>query len=906
MHILGFSDPRATRVALVGGKAVGLAELTGVAGVKVPEGFVVSTAAYTEFLEHTGLCDLTAELDVLSHKLVAIGHADAAGPKRTRQHLQRALTEKANTLRARIADGEMPVGIAHAVQQGYERLSGMLGTKRLRVAVRSSATAEDLPDASFAGQHDTFLNVQGAPAVLSAVKRCWASLFSARAVSYRNKLRLQQRREIRHSGRPWARGRETPVAHSNVRMAVVVQRLIAPAVAGVGFDFDPSTGAPFTYLEVNYGLGESVVSGKRCRPEAWWYSAAAREIAGWDIGDKRAQVLSNERAGTRWGRVAKQDRKRFALSDGLAVRIGQAVDRIAAHFHKTRGYQHIDTEFVVDDTDTLHFVQARPKTSSAQGKPVAQAQGIPPNAACVLKAGICANPGVATGRIRVVASGADRHRLVAGDILVARSPDPAWTASLIKSAAVVTDFGGMLCHAAIIAREQNLPAIVGTVSATEDLREYDGRIAIVDGMNCSIHVVDARPAIRSVCRSKKSGPLEGTDLKAAARITCVPVLKLNGDEWMARPHFDAPRIVLDGEYYGAALLEKALGCRITRQFTKGADGIERLYVKFKDLEKVHRICSKMSLQRAERFLAARIEAVKAFDQLSSVLCASPADLQAVFVAYIKMIAHLQIRWNFKKGLNQRLSELQVRLGLLPDAVPVLFKARTHELKRECPAYSEADQAYRQLLVSCRPAAHCFDADTEEEILAGLERARPQLVAGLTSFAEGFLPNDSFDIRTSSHDVDEVVRRLKHDLLTRRPPPYEPTADRRLSEAHGWLSRNDRDCLRFRQTLDLSVRQALQTEREHWVRPRGLRRIRNTLKPYAKKLVKTGLLACEAHLFDLGMAGMLYSVGQAAAESDGCRWPATPAQAREALENRISDAARHNLQCASGSTAIAEK
>lgn len=392
--------------ATSGGKAAPLARLLR-AGLPVPPGFVVTTCAYERAL---------AGLDVVG----AARHGAAAA---------RTLVEQAM----------LEPSTAEQVPSALARLAGPDGG---HVAVRSSATTEDGVGASAAGQHDTVLGVRGTQQVLGAVRRCWSSLWSDRAVAYRRR-------------QPAGPGAEPP------SIAVLVQHLAEADVAGVMF-----TG-PTTRIEASWGLGDSVVSG-HVTPDSWQVSGGA--VTRRSLGSKRTR---RDRAGTQLltEQVPPADQNRFCLRDQDVLEL----DRIGQQIQQLLGQPH-DIEWAIADGQ-IWILQARPITAAL---PTSPAVPDPTHAAAVFT-GTPASPGVAQGPVRVVHGPEDFDRVQPGDILVCRTTDPAWTPLFSIVAAVVTEHGGLLSHAAIVAREHRLPAVLAVPHATTALPQE--ATATVDGTN---------------------------------------------------------------------------------------------------------------------------------------------------------------------------------------------------------------------------------------------------------------------------------------------------------------------------------------------------------------------------------------------------------------------------------------
>jgi pyruvate, water dikinase len=425
--VLGFERIDHDDVGLAGGKGANLGELTA-AGLPVPPGFVVSASAYAAFCEETGLRSWIAE------RLATVDVDDT-------EALDRAAAE----VRAEVEAASLPGWLADGIRDAYLHLGG---DEDCAVAVRSSATAEDTESASFAGMNETMLNVRGADAVLDAVRRCWSSLFGARTVYYRAKRGFGQ---------------------ADMDIAVVVQRQIQSTRAGVMFTIDPATGASDRLIiEGAFGLGEAVVSGA-VSPDRYVVSKDGLATERREVRRKELAIEAAPDGGTTTRRLGEEEAELPVLSEEEVREIAALGVRIEAHYGAPQ-----DTEWAIDDAGVVWMLQSRPVTT-AVGENVA---GPATGGGRELVRGLGAAPGVAAGPVRVIRSREEAGKLAEGEILVTHMTAPDWVPLMRRAAAIVTDSGGMTCHAAIVSRELGLPCIVGTANATEVLR--DGEEVTVD------------------------------------------------------------------------------------------------------------------------------------------------------------------------------------------------------------------------------------------------------------------------------------------------------------------------------------------------------------------------------------------------------------------------------------------
>ena len=435
---LGLSD-----IAQVGGKNASLGEMIrhlGAAGVQVPGGFATTAGAYREFLSASGLDQRIAQT------LAALDVDDVV-----------ALAKAGAQIRGWIIATPLPAALEQAIRQHYAQLAA---AGEGSFAVRSSATAEDLPDASFAGQQETFLNIHGIDNILLAIKEVFASLYNDRAISYRV-----------HTG----------YHDGGVALSAGVQRMVRSdlGAAGVMFTLDTESGfRDAVFITSSYGLGEMVVQGS-VNPDEFYvhkpqlaagYPALVRR----SLGSKQQRMVfdATRSAGrsTRIEEVPEALRQRFSLSDAEVLQLAKYAVSIEQHYGRP-----MDIEWGKDGADgKLYILQARPETVQSQAH-LQQAGGAPRfqlrQSGAVLVEGRAIGQKIGAGPVRLVKSAAEMYKVQAGDVLVTDMTDPNWEPVMKKAAAIVTNRGGRTCHAAIIARELGIPAIVGCGNATEVLVE---------------------------------------------------------------------------------------------------------------------------------------------------------------------------------------------------------------------------------------------------------------------------------------------------------------------------------------------------------------------------------------------------------------------------------------------------
>lgn len=432
----------------VGGKNASLGEMyreLKPVGIRVPDGFAITADAYRHFLSETGLDHQIAQL------LHNLDSKDIAALRSTGSHIRQA-----------ILAAELSADIQSAIIKAYDRLCRSAGVSQaLDVAVRSSATAEDLPDASFAGQQETYLNVQGSAAVLHTVKRCFASLFTDRAISYRV---------------------DKGFDHLAIALSVGVQRMVRSDVgaSGVMFTLDTESGfRDLVLINAAYGLGENVVQGT-VNPDEYTVfkptlEGGFRPILQKKLGAKEFKLVYDVGGGKMVKNVPvpPEDAARFAISDDEILELARCGCLIEKHYSAKRGCPTpMDIEWARDGiTGEMFIVQARPETVQSQRSSDTVKTYKLQSRGQVLVSGHSVGSAIATGLVRVVKNVQLLNQVKEGDILVTDKTDPDWEPVMKRAAAIITNRGGRTCHAAIVSRELGLPAVVGTGNATELLQD---------------------------------------------------------------------------------------------------------------------------------------------------------------------------------------------------------------------------------------------------------------------------------------------------------------------------------------------------------------------------------------------------------------------------------------------------
>ncbi|HOI71862.1 MAG TPA: phosphoenolpyruvate synthase [Methanobacterium sp.] len=442
-HVEFFEELNKEDVAIAGGKGANLGELTQ-AGIPVPPGFVITSRTYQQFIKETGIFDDI--MDILD-----------ATDVNNNPELQKASKD----IKKIINGTEIPDDIKILIIEAYNALCHRIGKENALVAVRSSATAEDLPEASFAGQQETYLNVQGEDDLINYVRKCWASLFEARAIFYRE---------------------ENNFEHSKVYIAVVVQEMVEAEKAGVMFTVHPSTGEEKILIEAAWGLGEAVVSGT-VTPDTIWVDKANGQVLDYQVSEKNIMFQKDPDTGRTVKIPVPDDLKnKKVLNTEEIAQLTELGKRIHEHYDFPQ-----DTEWAIE-SGNVFMVQSRPVTTLDKMAGEAKA-GDGSVERVIITKGLGASPGITSGKVKIIKNTDELDKIQKGDILTTVMTTPDMVPAMKRANGIITDEGGVTCHAAIISRELGIPCVVGTGDATKILKEnsvvsldgnkgliYEGRI----------------------------------------------------------------------------------------------------------------------------------------------------------------------------------------------------------------------------------------------------------------------------------------------------------------------------------------------------------------------------------------------------------------------------------------------
>ncbi len=472
-NILWFDEINKDDVELVGGKGANLGEMVELLGDLVPNGFMVTAPAYHRFIEHNNLADEIE--DVL---------------KTTNIERQTELTSASKKVKELIVNGDFPPDMANEIIQAYNKLGEMFGLKQSLVAIRSSATAEDLPDASFAGQQETFLNIKGEANVVNHVRKAFASLFTPRAIFYRE---------------------EKGFDHFKVGLSAVVQKMIQSEVSGVMFTLDPVTNEKDKIIiEAVWGLGEYAVQGI-VTPDHYKVLKKENKITEINVHPQKYQLIRQQDKNVKT-KVPADKVKIQKLNSSRIVDLAEIGEKIHQHYFFPQ-----DIEWAADK-NKLYILQTRPVTTTKMAKGSGQkAKGSNVEGELVLK-GDPASPGIGSGKVKLIKKASNIDRVKKGDVLVTEMTAPDFVPAMKRASAIVTNLGGLTSHAAIVSRELGIPCVVGTGKATKLLKNGDD--VVVDGKTGEIWIgtISEKLKVQSSKLKKKNKDKNKKQIKTATNL----------------------------------------------------------------------------------------------------------------------------------------------------------------------------------------------------------------------------------------------------------------------------------------------------------------------------------------------------------------------------------------------------
>ncbi len=827
-----FGEEGSTELSLVGGKGASLSILQSVPGISVPEGFIVTTEVYRKFVESNPLLQSElAQLDALSDAWLNAMQRSGGAMNEETQKLEDAITRQCSVVKQRIAETAIPEKEILAAQ--YMALCEKMGEADLPVAVRSSATAEDLPNASFAGQHDTYLNQKGTAQMLPSIKNCWASLFHPHTVQYRNQLRRSLILETNDAGA--GKG----LRHGEVALAVVIQRTLKSSAAGVGFNVNPM-GEAKIHIDANYGLGETVVSGV-VNPDSWELTPDAKKILSSNLGGKEIKAVAMPEGQVESFPVPEMDRHRFVLNEQQVLQVAESVRTVGAFYQQKFGYKFIDTEFALDENGKLYFLQARPETvfSSANRVPI---KGIPKEvqADLIFQGGSTGYPGAATGRLVYARTPEEAIvKIRTGDILVTSKTTPEWTIVFPKLGGIIVDIGGVVSHTALVGREHRIPTLLAAVDATKRLAEWDGKIVTIDSINSCLYEGEVKTV------EGKVEDFVRPELQVAAREYFEEIHLIDEEgKWMCRPNMDISQMQID--FMQKAYDRASVLLDLEEPFHYKVIG-NRLYIQVVDSEghpapfaKVTKQLLNWDLDRLEGLFDQRVHAVQELHELAERFEPTLEMLREYERIYQDWMVQLFFRGRFGHGALATL--MQQNMNQIPD--PAVLSSYLHLRYPMQNLSNEKEKEHLRIAQNLLELG--FNTSDDPAIVrAKLQNEEPGLWREILRFSKDY-EHITSDNMIELPATDAVLKQLLMTLEDKEFAFELPSLTPQQIAQMDFLFAQNPDLGRI---MILAHKHIYQKENEHHIVTRAQFKIREKMLQYGQILVEEGFLAKAEDIFD---------------------------------------------------------
>lgn len=854
-NTLWFGEEKSTEIELVGGKGASLSYLQSVPGIKVPEGFIVTTLVYKQVLDlNEELKGALIQLDSLSDLwLDEMIQTRGASNEKT-DMLEEQISKQSQEARNLLLSLKMPPKLEQQITEMYEKLSDNLATNDLPVAVRSSATAEDLPGASFAGQHDTFLNQKGKEQVIQSVVASWASLFHPHTVQYRNTSRLhllEEHKIEKIDGQALLPG--DGLKHRVVSLAVVIQRIIQAKVAGVGFNVS-TIGEEQIHLDANYGLGETVVGGL-ASPDSWEIDPEATKILHAKLGDKSVKAISKEDGGVQIVPVPEIDRQLFVLSSEQALEIARAIVKIGAYYQEQFGYKYIDTEFVMDESGTLYFVQARPETVFSMDEAIT-IEGVPKDVALQAKilfvGGATGFPGAHVGRLIYAKTPQEAiSRIQPGDILLTTKTTPNWSIVFPKLGGIIVDIGGVLSHTAIVGREERIPTLLSAGNATKTLQDYDGMIVTIDALNGVVYE-GAQPTVKGLISEFKRDDLNHDT--GTANDLEIQIHRIDEEgKWMSRPNVILSKMQLQFLQNGYDQISDLLKLdnRIVHKVldNKIFVKIENASGTLESYSNLTNILLTWDLESLQGVFDSRVRAVQGLLDFAEIFTGSQDQLKELGTLYQDWSKHFLLRGRFGHGAVATLMQEQMKKLADPSLLSGYMS-----LRYPMPNLTLEKQKEYQMLQRKLALITFADPLNAEQVKLEVQRSYPDLWEEILLYASKYEHVLSDDLMQKL-PIDTVVAQLLTSL------DYEgELGEESFKLTHAQVAYMDslfsRDS-ELATIMSLAHKHLYQKENEHHLIAQANYKIRDGLIQLGMRLVEKGILKDKEEVFSFTLDELVH-------------------------------------------------
>ncbi|KAJ3437415.1 phosphoenolpyruvate synthase [Anaeramoeba flamelloides] len=680
--ILLFDDVRSTRLELTGGKGSSLGILNCIKGVFVPYYFCITTFAFKRMLSLTDIPKQIEKLDQLSD-LVNTGKYDSEQVK----SLEKEIYELAENIKNQISEIEFDEKLLKSIKGGYARLCEKAKIKDLSVAVRSSATTEDLKEASFAGLHDSFLNQRGEKDVIRSVKRCWGSVFTYRAVQYRI---LKK------------------VPHSIAKASVVVQKMVFPTVAGTGFTIEIGTTYPGIHVAATNGLGEGLVSGEVTSDE-WLFNSDNLKLIKMTCGSKKIQYQitesgsgiekvptngnenrngnenqsENEKKEQNENNSTTTKKKKYCLQIPMAREIAKLTKRVGLVYKQLFNYQFIDTEFAISPTPTIYFVQARPVVPIIYDKILTVDTSQINSEQEILVKGKYSLLGASVGKINVIKNFDDlatgKKVIRSEDIIVTSKTSNYWNQYLTNLQGIVSMEGSHTAHPMLIGRERKINCVIGCPNCIELLTPYEGQWATLDGLNKCVYLgkkklIEANEeTIFNQFEVVDIEVLQDSESSLKFLFAFNRAIKDEKEQvWVANPNHPLEKILQ--EFFGEGLQIRRQLINESRKENNKLPEEKILNNSFKviggkicdsyqALDTVIKVFDKMDYEECKHFHKGYKNAVEQFLKSCEQFSLNTESWQKYVSTFIRMAGYMWLSFFFRTYLNTKVSKMANKLKI---------------------------------------------------------------------------------------------------------------------------------------------------------------------------------------------------------------------------------------------------
>lgn len=835
-NIIGLDSLSALDASIVGGKAASYAELGQIEGIDVAKGFCVTTSAYAQHLNASRIDQELEELQNLSNDW------RIAADLEQKINIEDQIKELTELIRTKIMATEIDQSIAEELALSIEKID--LNYRDHLLAVRSSATTEDMDDASFAGQYDTFLNKKGEDEVLDSIKKVWASTYNFNAVNYRNKHGLE---------------------HSQAKMGVLILEMVDAYSAGTAFSIDVETGASAYTINNSYGLGEAEVAGITT-PDSWFIDLDTNRVVKRRKGSKENKIVYDHQKGSNVVvENSLEDKLRYSIPAVKALEIANKLKKIHDHYTKKYGsINSIDAEYAVDKQGKTIFTQARPETVWGTGSHELMMVDLKKvTNKIVIEGGVTGCPGVVSGTLRFVDSAEMANAKVQkGDIMLAPNTTSVWERAMGISGGMITEIGGNGNHTAVIAREQNTPALVGMDGAIERLKSYEGQIVTIDATSKRIFLgkVDEKAITISKDQRTEYGGLDSISEEEhwnGASGAGQTLIDSDGLRWIGKPNEVTSKFLSEVHKKSHDWVSENLG------LTKVSDRIDQgvYMVNFSDIHRWREELRKMSLDELLSIYDLWEQTIDAYMKASHDLVYDSISIEKWIDSYVALNGIMNLAFPLNEVVNGILestyAEMQINEPYLTQ-----FRKNMENVYGKTLAH-EKNLQYMQLVQSIEEVV---DNQPELKVLLGsnrsllLERLKEdyyEIYFNILAYIQNYRINSVFALPMDAELLfDDFFNELVGDLGESLIIP----ADKMLVED---IMPGNVD---FDKIFTLAAKSAKLKQDSHHIKFRGQWKFMEHMQPIAEKSIEFGDIASLEELYELNIDDFMKIINNAMEES----------------------------------------